>query len=248
MSYIGEELANGECDVIALTRFDKKLFAGESHLQQACWFDYRYDHPVKRTYHFAHHYMENYRALYQKYIDADADHIHGLSRPKDPLDNSPPVNKTAKLRTPTCLWKARQVCDALCIPYDFYTYNALKKLINERFVKALLSENREQKIRLNIQASGLYSDDVIEHVSRLWKDYQKSRITWSTNPRLTFNTSEMNAESRPHPYKLAYEKYVIKQIITRTVKEFSIANAINKCVLRPAVANKIFGDDMDIAV
>ena len=247
MSFIGSELSDQECDNIALSRFKPNLFEGECELQQTCWFDYRYNHPVKRTYEFAHHYMHNYRELYKRYIDMDAEHIYGLSRPKDPLDNSPPVNKTARLRTPTCLWRARQVADGLSIPYDFYTYNALKKLMETRFYKTMLGTNSDSKTRLNIQASALYSDELIECVSKRWEEYKAARIQWSDNPRLCFDELEMQAQSKPHPYKLAYEKFIVKQIITRTVKEFAIENAISRRCLRPVVANKLFGFTQDLS-
>jgi hypothetical protein len=242
--FIGQNLTDAECDLIALTRFPKRLYDGESHLQQNCFFDYRYMHPVKRTYLFAHEYMKSYKALYERYIDINSDGIYGLSRPKDPLDNDPPRNKTAKLRTPTCLWVARQVADANCIPYDFYVNAALKYLFNERYYKAMIGTTAKKKIRLNIQASALYSVEVQEHVENKWSDYRKARMVWSENERLAFDEPEMDGEKRPHVYKLAYERYVAKQIISRTMREFPVQNALTRRALRRPMAEKLFAVEL----
>lgn len=245
-TYFGKSLTDAECDALALERFSPKLFDGESELQQRAWFDYRYLHPVKRTYHFASDYMNSYQALYRKYINIDAEGIYGLSRPNDPLDNRPPPNKTAKLRTPTCLWRARQVADGLRIPYDFYTRVALNYLFEERFYKAVLSLNANQKLRLNIQASALYSEAVIEHVLSKWEEYAKARITWSDNPRLAFTEEEMNGKAKPNLYKLDYEKHILRQIYPRPHRIFSIETAITRRALRPVVAAKIFSSEYQL--
>ena len=242
--FFGENLTDAECDLIALSRFSKKLFDGESQLQQICFFDYRYMHPVKRTYLFAHEYMKSYKALYERYIDIDSKGIYGLSRPNDPLDNDPPKNKTAKLRTPTCLWTARQVADANCIPYDFYLNAALKYLFNERYYKAMIGTNATKKIRLNIQASSLYSVEVQKCVEEKWDEYRKARMIWSSNPRLAFDEMEMDGEKQPHVYKLAYERYVARQILGRTMREFSVQNAISKRALRKTMATRLFKNEM----
>lgn len=237
--YIGSNLTDAECDLIALTRFSKRLFDGESQLQQVCFFDYRYMHPVKRTYLFAHEYMKSYKALYERYIDIDSDGIYGLSRPKDPLDNDPPRNKTAKLRTPTCLWVARQVADAKCIPYDFYVSAALKYLFEERYYKAMVGQTATKKVRLNIQASALYSVAVQECVEKKWSDYQKARMIWSDNERLAFDELEMQGKKKPHVYKLDYERYIARQILSRTMREFPVQNALAKRALRTPMADKL---------
>lgn len=235
-----DELTDSDCEYIALSRFNLKLFDGESELQQVCWFDYRHDHPVKRTYRFAFAYMRSYQALYEKYINIDSEQIYGLSRPNDPLDNEPPRNKTARLRTPTCLWRARQVADGLSVPYEFYTRNALQYLFEDRFFKQILGQNAKKKVRLNIQASAMYSQEVIEHVEKKWAEQRKARMAWSDNPRLCFTESEIAGTTKSHPYKLALERFIIKEIAGRTVKEFAIDNAITRRVLRPVVAAKVF--------
>lgn len=242
--FIGQELTDAECDTIALTRFHKRLFDGESQLQQDCFFDYRYMHPVKRTYLFAHEYMKSYKALYERYIDIDSKGIYGLSRPNDPLDNDPPKGKTTKLRTPTCLWTARQVADANCMPYDFYVNAALKYLFNERYYKAMIGVNSTKKIRLNIQASALYSVEVQEYVENKWSEYRKARMVWSENERLAFDESEMEGRKRPHTYKLAYERYIAKQILTRTMREFPVQNALTRRALRRPMADKLFNTEL----
>ena len=244
-SYKGETLTNEQCDKLALERFSLKLFEGESELQQLCWFDYKHDHPVKRTYRFAAEYMKAYKALYMKYIDCDADHIYGLSRPNDPLDNDPPKNKKTKLRTPTCLWRARQVADGLGMPYDFYVSTALEQLFRTRYKKTLLSMNAENKQRLNIQASAMYSDELVAHVAQKWEEYQKARIIWSENEALAFTPDEMALKNAPHEYKLAYEKYLIKQIYQRTMRDFALDTAIQRGYLRPQIAYKIFGYEQE---
>lgn len=242
--YIGENLSDAECDLIAITRFSNKLFEGESYLQQHCFFDYRHMHPTKRTYLFAHEYMKSYKALYERYINIDSENIYGLSRPNDPLDNEPPRNKTAKLRTPTCLWTARQVADGACIPYDFYTSAALNYLFQDRFHKAILGQNADSKVRLNIQASALYSDAVLTHVTEKWKDYTNARMIWSENERLAFTEKEMNGKAKPHPYKLDYERYIAKQIMNRHMRIYAIQSALAKRAMRNVLAERAFGSEL----
>lgn len=238
-SFIGSELTDAECDAIALTRFSKALFDGESELQQKCFFDYRHMHPTKRTYLFASIYMKRYKELYERFIDMESDHIYGLSRPNDPLDNEPPRNKKAKLRTPTCLWKARQVCDGIGMPYSFYIGRSLTKLFQDRYYKAMLGTTATNKTRLNIQASGLYSSDIIEHVIDSWEEHLRARMVWSDNVRLCFTESESNGQSKPHIYKLVYERFVLDQIMTKVHKEFSLQTALSKRAIRTIVFNKM---------
>jgi hypothetical protein len=240
-NFIGENLSDQECDTIALSRFKHTLFKDEAQRQQDCWFDYRFMHPILRTYLFAHYYQRAYKATYEKYIDIDSAHVIGLSRPQDPLDNRPSSKSPSRLRTPTCLIRARQIADELSIPYDFYTMNSLRFLMKSRHADKMVGQTRDGKLRLNIQASAIYSEYIVLDVLEKWKAYTDARMVWVENPDLCFDES-----TNHHPYKLEMERYYLKQIITRTNKSFPLESAVDKRLVRQQTAEN-FGKRFDLS-
>jgi hypothetical protein len=246
-NYIGSELTDAECDEIALARFDKKLFKDESELQQACWFDYRFMHPVKRTYLFAHTYVQNYKAAYEKHVDINSEKIFGISRPNDPLDNRPanvgPNGKAkSKLSAPTCLWKARQMADGLCIPYHYFTSVGLDAAIKNAYNEALFGRTASDnsKTRMKIQPSILYSEKISDLILEKWDEINTYRINWVDSERLVFNNEEMNSAVKPHKYKTDAELYLLKQIHGKRIRGFALQKAVDARMLRPQLASKAF--------
>jgi len=238
--FIGEDLSDVDCDLIALDRFDTKLFKGENELQQSCWFDYRYLHPIKRSYLFSHFYVEAFKAAYEKFISDKTEKVFGLSRPKDPLDNRPNVGKTRKLSTPTMLIRARQVCDSMQIPYEFFTTIGLRIAVRERFNEMLISSTKDDRARLNISPCSLYNDKILAKIEKQWKEISAQRMYWCTNERLVFSKDERELVGVPHLYKLDLERYVLKHILNRTLHTFLINKSIDKGFLRTAVAKRVF--------
>ncbi len=86
----------------------------ERWLMTSKWFDYRFMHPVQATYLFTDAYRRVYKQMYATTFDRDrADYVKGI-KAEDPFDLSKRNTDRAGL------WKARQMADGLCMPYDLY--------------------------------------------------------------------------------------------------------------------------------
>lgn len=92
------------------------------------WAGYRHLSPVERTELFNQTYIDVYRELYGRYIDAAA----GLR--KQPVKTQLAANGLQVIR---CLWKARALADALGLPYDMFLRAIMgRKLDNAKWTHA----------------------------------------------------------------------------------------------------------------
>lgn len=231
-----------EYDALTAERFTLKHLKGESQLQQTCWFDYRFMHPMKRTYLFAHYFVKNFKALYEEKVDMNSSKVFGVSRPKDPLDNRPAVNKTNKLTMPTYLWNARRCADFLSVPYDVYCEIACREAMrikgNDVAVGAMRSSKGDGKLLLS--ASNIYDEHVVGVVTHKWQERQKF---------LTLQAKDgfyRNGDFS-HPYMLEYEKYLVKQAYAKHNPEFILSQLLSKGSVREVVAGKIFDERIILA-
>jgi hypothetical protein len=237
---IGLNLTTAEYDKRSAERFNAKIFKGESQLQQSCWFDYRFMHPMQRTYLFAHYFVKNFKALYEEKIDIDSSRVFGLSRPKDPLDNRPPVNKTRKLTTPTYLWNARRCADFLGIPYDIYCSVGCREAVrikgNEVAVGKMRSSIGDSKLLLS--AANIYDESIVDKIRFVWQDEQRRMTRSAVHEH--YNLGEFS-----HPYQAAHEKHLLRFTLLKSNPEYSLAKFVfEKKMIREVVANKLFTKDV----
>jgi len=73
--YFGNNLTTAQYDSIAISRINIRHLSKEPKLMSVKWFDYRTLHPTCATYLFAHHYVLEYRKIYQKIKDKEIGRI-----------------------------------------------------------------------------------------------------------------------------------------------------------------------------
>lgn len=139
----------------------------EVPLAHGKWFDYRFMNPVAATYLFAHEYKKVYRDAYRRNIDTmRGDYVKPLPddlfRPKRPTAHSKAVI--------TWIWRARQVADAMGMPYDIYLQRAYHWL------------TRYWRRGHLPQPSHLYTDLVTDRTAIDWDEYQRARLYYSKLP------------------------------------------------------------------
>lgn len=92
------------------------------------WAGYEHLSPVERTELFNQTYIDVYRELHGRYIDAAA------GPRKQPVKAQLAANGLQVLR---CLWKARALADALGLPYDMFLRAIMeRKLVNGKWTHA----------------------------------------------------------------------------------------------------------------
>ncbi len=86
-------------------------FAKERLLQETKWFDYRFISPVEATEIFAN----EYKLMYKKFWAVNFDFDESKRRRGLPLGSILEDPKYA-----TAIWRARQLADEICMPYDIF--------------------------------------------------------------------------------------------------------------------------------
>lgn len=117
--YFGNDLTPGKYDALACEIIGAKLLQDESMLYSTKWFDYRHLHPTSATYLFAHHYVAEYRKIYQKIRDQEKGKFITGTKGKDVM-----LKKEV-----SGFWKARQSADRIGMPYNLYIGAVMRFLI-----------------------------------------------------------------------------------------------------------------------
>ena len=100
----------------------------ESTPAATTWTGYRHLSPLERTELFLQTYIDVYREMHARYIDAT------VGPRKQPADSVLAKNDLLALR---CLWKARAMADGLGLPYDMYLRAVIeRKLDNGKWTHA----------------------------------------------------------------------------------------------------------------
>lgn len=103
----------------------RELLEAEPTASAAAWPGYRHLSPLERTELFTQAYIEVYRQLHSRYIDADE------GPKKQPVAAAYARNGVQTMRA---LWKARALADALGLPYDLYLGAVMeRKLANGKW-------------------------------------------------------------------------------------------------------------------
>jgi hypothetical protein len=133
------------------------------------WFDYRFLSPAEATYLFKLEYKKAFKIAWRQYQDRnEAEFKSGLF--ELPRFHKPSRKDTTNLqREYTSLWRARQVADALGVPYDF--------LIRET-IDALMASGRCQTLpRPNQVAGALTREAIPNRVMQRWTDWAAVNFT-----------------------------------------------------------------------
>lgn len=96
---------------------EREKRSAEPGLVDACWVEYAYMSPLKRTTAFTAEYLKVYRRFYEKYVDSkDAPF-------RCPIDETWAANEPGEMNS---LWTARQHADTLGMPYSIFLGEALE--------------------------------------------------------------------------------------------------------------------------
>lgn len=251
MNYTGKHLQDyldltlDEYEQIAVERIGPALLKREVDLFNNCWFDYRFMHPTLRTYVFADIYISLFKEFYERHIDIDSTKARGFSRP-DPLDNRPPRIskerieagvKARKLRTPTCLWRARQTADSLGMPYHEYIkgcFHFILQMHNAEYVVGQMKD-KEKTPKLKVSICHFYSDYIADYAGEHWIELGDFNSAYSELEFYKFESKNDN-----HVYKLEHEKRILESLERKIANvDVAAANFVNKRLIRPEQVYKV---------
>lgn len=161
---------------------------------QTKWFDYRRMHPTKSTYYLAHQYSKAYGNAIRVMKDGETGkYIKGYKG----LDFMSTKEKLS-------FWRLRQAIDKLGIRYDFY----LRFVMND-----CIEKGWKQPPRPCHMAS---DKEVVLAALTAWEEECRNRIQFCRDDRYkVFNFFG-------HKDQIAYEKFIIQQIKSRTHKHYSL--------------------------
>lgn len=157
-------------DIFAFTHIAKKgSLDFELGLFQTKWFDYRMMTPAEATREFIRQYEVVYREVYAAMLDRErSQFVQPMTVEKVESGLVEGVAK-AKRYLSSC-WRARQVADAMGIPYK----NFIRLTMDARL--------RNWKRNSLPQPSQLYTDYVVEKALSRWEEIQKSRLFLAEHP------------------------------------------------------------------
>lgn len=167
-----------ELEILVFKNLSYNYYKDEAELFRKKWFDYRFMHPVQATEMFMLFYKEAYSMISKLRFDHEQGKYRcGVRGTTDKL-----FDKTKTVSGG--FWKARQVADKHCIPYDFYCNHAMRyadshcwtympkpnQLYGEKMQEfILLKWHEELGCRLLIPTSSFYSAQNKDHI--YYNDY-----------------------------------------------------------------------------
>ncbi|RYG39305.1 MAG: hypothetical protein EON93_00265 [Burkholderiales bacterium] len=121
--------------------------SAEPKLVDACWVEYAYMSPLKRTTSFTAEYLKVYRRFYEKYVDSKEAPF------RCPIDDIWAANEPGEMNS---LWTARQHADELGMPYPIFLGEAMEHAAANGY-KQFPRPNQ------------LYSDSLLRHLTAHWQ-------------------------------------------------------------------------------
>lgn len=200
-------------DQIALSYIaDEKILDFELGLFATKWFDYRHLTPVQATRRFIQDYGVVYKDIYAREMDRErAEHVkpYDLDRLLAGLaENDPKWKKVFK-----ACWKARQVADALGMPYSIYLEWAFTYRMR-RWQQAYLP-----------QPQHLYQEYDVEKIQEKWEELQGSIIFLSDHPAYLIQNYDNIAYQNDH------HEWLFKQANLRADPYYHLARFIDQDLL-----------------
>jgi hypothetical protein len=148
--------------ILTMRRFRSEWLSHEPALQFAKWFDYRFLNPVQATYLFAHEYRKAFRDAFAANFDTARAPYVKCFKHADLFQCNPQIV--------TGVWRARQVADAMGMPYGVYLSLAFKWNL------------RYWKRHTMPRPQNLYSDLVTDRAAIDWAELQTTRLYYSELP------------------------------------------------------------------
>lgn len=215
----GVDISRIDADRLASEFIRKDWIEIERALQTGKWFDYRFMNPTAATYLFAHEFTKAYRNAYKRNIDT----IRGEFVTPLPAD----LFKAKARSTISGIWRARQVADAMGMPYDVYLSRAYHW--GTRFWQQGHLPRAQQ----------IYSELIKDRVAIDWDEYQRSRFYYSSKPHyMTVNYDERVKAQNDH------HEHLFEQIARRGNRAALIAQFIYEDLLPIEKINSRLGPEL----
>jgi hypothetical protein len=188
-----------------MNKFVRKDWADfERALSGGKWFDYRFMSPTAATYLFADEFKKAYRSAFAENIDTpSAQFITPL--PENLFD--------APRSTISGIWRARQVADAMGMPYDIYLSRAYHWTL------------RYWRRRHLPRPQQLYSNMVTDRTAVDWEEIQTTRMFYSKNVRFT------NAKYVGLKVQNDHHEWLLEQLNNRGNRLDQIVELVNQDLL-----------------
>lgn len=197
--FYGSDLSPQLCDFIALNGIKNDLLEKEASLFATKWFDYRFLHPTKATYLFAHLYSEGYKLASQQIYDVNKGKYMKGWKGKDFMDKKERGG----------FWKARQKADELGIPYSNYINYAIQFGLKRCWKRIP-------------RPTHLYSDLCVEFVYDRW---QEELLAGIVEPQIAHLRLENQKDSIVHT---AMQRWVCSVLKTRKNPHFGLSHYMSK--------------------
>ena len=218
-SFCGSDLSTQDYDILTIQHIPAKLRKKEQELARMRWFDCRKMHPMLATYYF----MECYKTAYQEFtrVAINADTAPYVK----PIKGNDFLNAREKLS----FWRLRQLVDELGIRYDFFLSEAMRWYTEECFRSESLYPPRPGHMATNA--------DMLASVVIAWEEELNVRMQFPQDECYKIKNFTGSVD------QLDYEEFVMKQIMNRQHKQFSLCAALyTHEVLRIRQAELRFGE------
>lgn len=182
------------------------------------WFEYRFLSPTAATYLFAHEFTKAYRYAFQRNIDTERGQY------VKPLPDDLFKAKQVKING---IWRARQIADAMGMPYAVYlerAYHWGTRFWRQRYLP---------------QPHQIFSDLITNHTAIDWDEYQRNRLYYSTLPQYRTQSYDERVVALN-----AHHEYLFAQIASRGNQPSLIARFIDEDLLPLAKIDSRLGHDV----
>lgn len=211
--FAGAELNALMCDKFAIRKIDQDALVQDVDLFDTKWWDYRTMHPTQATLYF-HHVFKTIAPTYvSKYVDMDVAKGYEIGITRNDL-------RLSKLATIRAFWKARQIADAIGVPYDVYIKVALQHFYDNYRMFATTKSGKQNLPYPSQMASAMITEKVIKE----WEAI-KSSPGFSRLPESDLILGQ------DIWFRDDMEKSIINQFKSKSNPRTHVANAIKKGIL-----------------
>lgn len=208
--FVGSDRSHEDFEALAATMIDQKLLKEESALFSTKWWDYRFMHPTKATYLFAHFYKQAIKRALRKRCDVyKAANYKGLK--------SEELFENAKT-TITGMWKARQMADKHGVPYWFWCWKAME-YGEQRDWQWLPKPTQLYSLKPHAKARP-GSPSIVEFILSAWVDRLLERLELSDS-----EVYKVKNYFR-HSYQRQYQKWVFERLIMKRLRPETVAHVV----------------------
>lgn len=196
--FYGDDLTQEEYECKTLAHFPPSLRKTESRLFNTKWFDYRRLHPLQATYYFVDCYKKRTKFFYERFVgQAIAQKTKGVKK-ADFLDG----------KEASSFWRLRQLVDSMGVEYVSFF----------QWMEAFFASYPQKD----------------NYYPRPYRFFLKDKELWLALRQDFYEAPEIHFAKDPfftperfcgHAYQLEYEKYIVRKILTKQVRQADILSS-----------------------